>query len=344
VNADAILAAIASRQLIAAGENSADKAAGISCHDAPFGHHPAHSLGTDARGGSLLSHDVFSGNKPSEQIYEGAAIQTRTLYAGANRLTRHSSGAADIPIASSMRAPREAVGMLALECAMDELAEKLELDPSSCACATSRPRIRRCIFRIPADTWSPASRRARDASDGQAESDAESGSRTDAGLFGIGDGRGHTRKFASAFESQCAAGIGRFRHSAHGDDGYRHRQPIRSSPDRRRNARPADGSNSHGMGDTSFPQAAARAAPGCGQLRLSPLDACNTLRGKLARIAGMDPGTARFATDASKLRPVQGTDRSRRRRTRGRWRDRPAKTLKDFSQQSYGAHFAGSRR
>src|ERR1700760_4153780 len=33
------------------------------------------------------------------------------------------------PIASSMRAPGEAVGLLALECAMDELAEELKLDP-----------------------------------------------------------------------------------------------------------------------------------------------------------------------------------------------------------------------
>src|SRR4029077_8327981 len=35
----------------------------------------------------------------------------------------------DIPVASSMRAPGEAVGLMALECTMDELAEKLDLDP-----------------------------------------------------------------------------------------------------------------------------------------------------------------------------------------------------------------------
>ena len=72
---------------------------------------------------------MFSGNLPSEQTFEGAAIQTRTLYAGANRLTRHRLAPLDIPVASSMRAPGEAVGMLALESAMDELAEKLNLDP-----------------------------------------------------------------------------------------------------------------------------------------------------------------------------------------------------------------------
>src|SRR6202011_4554906 len=69
------------------------------------------------------------GNLPSEQTYEGAALQTRTLYAGPNRLTRHRLAPLDIPVASSMRAPGESVGLMALECAMDELAEKLNLDP-----------------------------------------------------------------------------------------------------------------------------------------------------------------------------------------------------------------------
>jgi CO/xanthine dehydrogenase Mo-binding subunit len=80
-------------------------------------------LDTDQNGRILaIGHEVFAGNLPSEQTYEGAAMQTRTLYAGANRLTRHRLAPLDIPIASSMRAPGEAVGMLALECAMDELA------------------------------------------------------------------------------------------------------------------------------------------------------------------------------------------------------------------------------
>ena len=52
-----------------------------------------------------IGHDVFSGNLWSEQTYEGAALQTRTLYAGDNRLTRHRLAPLDIPVASSMRAP-----------------------------------------------------------------------------------------------------------------------------------------------------------------------------------------------------------------------------------------------
>ena len=58
-----------------------------------------------------------------------AANQTRLLYAGANRVTTHRLTELDLPLGASMRAPGEAVGLLALECATDELAEKLDIDP-----------------------------------------------------------------------------------------------------------------------------------------------------------------------------------------------------------------------
>src|SRR6202140_2483518 len=130
VNADAILAAIASRQL--------KRPVKIALTRQQIFHVTTHRsdtvqrlrLGTDREGRIVaIGHDVFSGNLPSEQTYEGAALQTRTLYAGPNRLTRHRLAPLDIPVASSMRAPGEAVGLMALECAMDELAEKLDLDP-----------------------------------------------------------------------------------------------------------------------------------------------------------------------------------------------------------------------
>src|SRR5712671_6199624 len=130
VNADAILAAIASRQL--------QRPVKIALTRQQIFHVTTHRsdtiqrlrLGTDRDGRILaIGHDVFSGNLPSEQTYEAAALQTRTLYAGPNRLTRHRLAPLDIPVASSMRAPGESVGLMALECAMDELAEKLTLDP-----------------------------------------------------------------------------------------------------------------------------------------------------------------------------------------------------------------------
>jgi xanthine dehydrogenase YagR molybdenum-binding subunit len=56
-------------------------------------------------------------------------VPTRQMYAGANRLTRSNMAVLDLPEASVLRAPLEASGMMALEIAMDEMAEKLGLDP-----------------------------------------------------------------------------------------------------------------------------------------------------------------------------------------------------------------------
>src|ERR1700730_555064 len=111
VNADAILAAIESQHLQRPGK--------IALTRQQIFHVTTHRsdtiqrvrLGTDRDGRILaIGHDVFSGNLPSEQTYEGAALQTRTLYAGPNRLTRHRLAPLDIPVASSMRAPGESVG------------------------------------------------------------------------------------------------------------------------------------------------------------------------------------------------------------------------------------------
>ena len=83
------------------------------------------------RDGTLLAigHESWSGNTVDDQFYETAANATRTFYAGPNRMTAHRLVALDIPHAASMRAPGEAVGLLALECAMDELAVALDMDP-----------------------------------------------------------------------------------------------------------------------------------------------------------------------------------------------------------------------
>ena len=130
VNADAILAAIAARQLKRPVKTALTRQQVFHVTTHRSDTIQRIRLGTDHDGRILaIGHDVFSGNLRSEQTYEGAALQTRTLYAGDNRLTRHRLAPLDIPVASSMRAPGEATGLLALECAMDELAEKLEIDP-----------------------------------------------------------------------------------------------------------------------------------------------------------------------------------------------------------------------
>jgi xanthine dehydrogenase YagR molybdenum-binding subunit len=63
------------------------------------------------------------------QFTEHASNFARSLYAAPNRLTGHRLVKLDLPGAGPMRAPGEASGTLGLECAMDELAERLGLDP-----------------------------------------------------------------------------------------------------------------------------------------------------------------------------------------------------------------------
>jgi xanthine dehydrogenase YagR molybdenum-binding subunit len=87
-------------------------------------------LGADRDGRLVaIAHESWSDNTPGQSSYEGAANATRIAYAAPNRMTAHRLAALDLPVASAMRAPGEAVGLLALECAMDELAERLEFDP-----------------------------------------------------------------------------------------------------------------------------------------------------------------------------------------------------------------------
>ncbi|MGD1066596.1 MAG: aldehyde oxidoreductase molybdenum-binding subunit PaoC [Vulcanimicrobiaceae bacterium] len=83
--------------------------------------------GTDGKI-TAIAHESTSGNLP-EAFPEGAVSQTRLLYAGANRLTEMRMVTLDLPEGNSMRAPGDSTGHLALEIAMDELAEKLGLDP-----------------------------------------------------------------------------------------------------------------------------------------------------------------------------------------------------------------------
>ncbi len=78
---------------------------------------------------TAIGHEAWSNNTPGQSFYETAANATRSIYAAPNRMTAHRLAALDLPVSASMRAPGEAVGLLALECAMDELAVALKIDP-----------------------------------------------------------------------------------------------------------------------------------------------------------------------------------------------------------------------
>jgi xanthine dehydrogenase YagR molybdenum-binding subunit len=77
---------------------------------------------------TAIGHESWSGNLP-EGRPETAVQQTRLLYAGENRMTALRLAMLDLPEGNAMRAPGEAPGMMALEIAMDEMAERINLDP-----------------------------------------------------------------------------------------------------------------------------------------------------------------------------------------------------------------------
>jgi len=77
---------------------------------------------------SAIAHESASGDLPGGGP-ETAVSQTDLLYAGENRMTAMRLAVLDLPEGNAMRAPGEAPGMMALEIAMDEMAEKLGLDP-----------------------------------------------------------------------------------------------------------------------------------------------------------------------------------------------------------------------
>jgi xanthine dehydrogenase YagR molybdenum-binding subunit len=99
-----------------------------------FGHRPGTlqqlALGA-ARDGTLqaLRHQVWSETSRFEDYSEMVTDWSGKVYRCQHVLLEQHLVALDVPTPMDMRAPGGATGMFALECALDELAEKLALDP-----------------------------------------------------------------------------------------------------------------------------------------------------------------------------------------------------------------------
>ncbi len=78
---------------------------------------------------TAIGHDSVVSQGPDGGFMEPVALGTIPLYAAPVRHISHKVVTLDMVQAGAVRAPGEAVGMLALETAMDELAEKLGRDP-----------------------------------------------------------------------------------------------------------------------------------------------------------------------------------------------------------------------
>ncbi len=129
VRADALLAAL--------GARAAKRAVAVTLPRPVMFNNTTHRpatiqrirIGTDTAGKiQAIAHESWSGDLPGGGP-ETAVQQTRLLYAGANRMTATRLAVLDLPEGNAMRAPGEASGLMALEIAIDEIAEKLRMDP-----------------------------------------------------------------------------------------------------------------------------------------------------------------------------------------------------------------------
>ncbi|KOT88568.1 xanthine dehydrogenase [Streptomyces sp. NRRL F-5755] len=78
---------------------------------------------------AAIAHDVTMHTSPDVEYAEQTAATSRSLYAAPHRATSHRMVPLDLPRGADVRAPGEAPGLLAVESAMDELADALGLDP-----------------------------------------------------------------------------------------------------------------------------------------------------------------------------------------------------------------------
>jgi xanthine dehydrogenase YagR molybdenum-binding subunit len=129
LRADALLAAL--------GARAARRPVKVSLQRALIPNNTVHRAATiqririgAAKDGKItaIAHESWSGDLPGGKP-EAAAMQTRSLYAGAHRMTANRLAVLNLPESNAMRAPGEAPGLAALEIAMDEMAEKLGMDP-----------------------------------------------------------------------------------------------------------------------------------------------------------------------------------------------------------------------
>src|SRR5438309_10044759 len=78
---------------------------------------------------AAIVHDGGQETSSYEEFTEAVLKPTRFLHSCPNVYTRHRIAPMNVHTPTYMRAPGEASGVFALECAMDELAVALDMDP-----------------------------------------------------------------------------------------------------------------------------------------------------------------------------------------------------------------------
>jgi len=296
------------------------------------------------RDGALqaVAHESWSDNTPGQDDFEAAAMATRNIYATPALLTAHRLATLDLPISASMRAPGEAVGLLALECAMDELAVALGMDPIALRIKNEPASDPQNGKPFSTRTLVPCMQKGAELFGWSRRNPRPGAVREGEWLVGMGMSaaiRGNPMQPAKASASLGGDGLLTIRTSMTdvGTGSYTILSQIA-----------ADllglpiGKVRVDLGDTDFP-----AAPGSGgsfganSAGSAVYDACMSLRGALLQKAGFNSDDAVFADGAVstdgrtvKLDALVGDGVS------ADGAATPGNSRQAFIQQSYGAHFA----
>ena len=292
---------------------------------------------------AAIAHETWGHTARFDNFMENASSQTRTLYAAPNRMTTHRLAKLDLPISDSTRAPGEAVGMLALEQAMDELAERLQMDPITLRIRNepaqdpennipfSSRQLVACL-REGAERFGWSRRQARPAAVAE-------------GRWWIGIGMAAATRSNYLMGSKCHVALDRqglltvkMAMTDIGTGSYTVLTQIAAEmlglPVERVRML---------LGDSDFPETPGSGGSwGAASAGSGLYDACVNLREKLARKLGVAPAEAQFAggqvsgggrTDSlGALAGPLGLEAT--------GEIKPGAMKKQFSQQAYGAHFA----
>ena len=113
---------------------------------------------------TAIKHATFTQTSIRSDYIETCGIATGILYRCPNVMISHRAARLNTGTPCPTRAPGEATGLFALECAMDELAEKLGMDPIAIRVLnhSEMDQVKGCLLYTSSPSW--ATRRPRQAS------------------------------------------------------------------------------------------------------------------------------------------------------------------------------------
>jgi xanthine dehydrogenase YagR molybdenum-binding subunit len=297
------------------------------------------------RDGSLtaIEHISWSNNTPGENFYETAANATRSIYAAPNRLTEHRLAALDLPVSSSMRAPGEAVGLLALECAMDELAVALKMDPIELRIRNEPAEDPEKKTPFSSRTLVPCMQKGAEMFGWGNRNSTPGQIRDGEWLVGMGMSaaiRGNPMLAAKASVSLTRDGVASVKTSMTdiGTGSYTILAQIAADM----LGLPIDKVNVE-LGDSDFPEAPGSGGSfGANSAGAAVFDACATLRENILRQAGLPAEGAEFANGSvtANGKSVRLADLALSADLAADGAADPGDSRAKFSQYSFGAHFA----